>query len=80
MPVSHARCKPKLTQALNPLKPIPVIVMSSEDEPQRISRSALHAAPDVLLFSSISSCAKFQKKKLAVMYRGALSHDLISNQ
>lgn len=25
-------------QALNPLKPIPVIVMSSEDEPQRISR------------------------------------------
>jgi two-component response regulator ARR-A family len=25
-------------QALNPLKPIPVIVMSSDDEPQRISR------------------------------------------
>ncbi|PWZ41514.1 Two-component response regulator ORR1 [Zea mays] len=36
-------------KALNPLKPIPVIVMSSEDEPQRISRCLNAGAEDFIV-------------------------------
>ncbi|TVT98556.1 hypothetical protein EJB05_56131 [Eragrostis curvula] len=36
-------------KALNPLKPIPVIVMSSEDEPQRISRCLSAGAEDYIV-------------------------------
>lgn len=38
----------KAVKALNPLKPIPVIVMSSEDEPQRISRCLNAGAEDFI--------------------------------
>nr|CAB3484597.1 unnamed protein product [Digitaria exilis] len=36
-------------KALNPLKPIPVVVMSSENEPQRISRCLNAGAEDFIL-------------------------------
>ncbi|RLM73456.1 two-component response regulator ORR1-like [Panicum miliaceum] len=39
----------KAVKALNPLKPIPVIVMSSEDEPQRISRCLNAGAEDFIV-------------------------------
>ncbi|PVH35354.1 hypothetical protein PAHAL_7G161000 [Panicum hallii] len=39
----------KAVKALNPLKPIPVIVMSSEDEPQRISRCLSAGAEDFIV-------------------------------
>ncbi|XP_066380629.1 two-component response regulator ORR1-like [Miscanthus floridulus] len=50
-------CMPEMTgydllkaiKALNPLKPIPVIVMSSEDEPQRISRCLNAGAEDFIV-------------------------------
>ncbi|EES10856.1 two-component response regulator ORR1 [Sorghum bicolor] len=50
-------CMPEMTgydllkaiKALNPLKPIPVIVMSSEDEPQRISRCLSAGAEDFIV-------------------------------
>ncbi|KAG0525918.1 hypothetical protein BDA96_06G099400 [Sorghum bicolor] len=50
-------CMPEMTgydllraiKALNPLKPIPVIVMSSEDEPQRISRCLNAGAEDYIV-------------------------------
>ncbi|GJN02849.1 hypothetical protein PR202_ga20237 [Eleusine coracana subsp. coracana] len=50
-------CMPEMTgydllkaiKALNPLKPIPVIVMSSEDEPQRISRCLSAGAEDYIV-------------------------------
>ncbi|XP_062225726.1 two-component response regulator ORR1-like isoform X2 [Phragmites australis] len=50
-------CMPEMTgydllkaiKALNPLKPIPVIVMSSENEPQRISRCLNAGAEDYIV-------------------------------
>ncbi|XP_062185758.1 two-component response regulator ORR1-like isoform X2 [Phragmites australis] len=50
-------CMPEMTgydllkaiKALNPLKPIPVIVMSSENEPQRISRCLNAGAEDFIV-------------------------------
>lgn len=50
-------CMPEMTgydllkaiKALNPLKPIPVIVMSLEDEPQRISRCLSAGAEDYIV-------------------------------
>ncbi|KAG2572317.1 hypothetical protein PVAP13_7KG168600 [Panicum virgatum] len=39
----------KAVKALNPRKPIPVIVMSSEDEPQRISRCLSAGAEDFIV-------------------------------
>ncbi|CAD6263605.1 unnamed protein product [Miscanthus lutarioriparius] len=50
-------CMPEMTgydllkaiKALTPLKPIPVIVMSSEDEPQRISRCLNAGAEDFIV-------------------------------
>ncbi|CAN6235102.1 unnamed protein product [Urochloa humidicola] len=50
-------CMPEMTgydllkaiKALNPLKPIPVIVMSSEDEPQTISRCLNAGAEDFIV-------------------------------
>ncbi|KAF8714814.1 hypothetical protein HU200_027345 [Digitaria exilis] len=39
----------KAVKALNPLKPIPVVVMSSENEPQRISRCLNAGAEDFIL-------------------------------
>ncbi|PWZ44743.1 Two-component response regulator ORR1 [Zea mays] len=36
-------------EALNPLEPIPVVVMSSEDEPQRISRCLSAGAEDFIV-------------------------------
>ncbi|XP_020400514.1 RR1-Corn type-A response regulator isoform X3 [Zea mays] len=50
-------CMPEMTgydllkaiKALNPLEPIPVVVMSSEDEPQRISRCLSAGAEDFIV-------------------------------
>ncbi|KAL6652694.1 hypothetical protein ACP70R_011619 [Stipagrostis hirtigluma subsp. patula] len=50
-------CMPEMTgydllkaiKALNPLKPIPVVVMSSENEPQRISRCLNAGAEDFIV-------------------------------
>ncbi|KAL6845800.1 hypothetical protein ACP4OV_024375 [Aristida adscensionis] len=50
-------CMPEMTgydllkaiKALNPLKPIPVVVMSSENEPQRISRCLNAGAEDYIV-------------------------------
>ncbi|KAF8703199.1 hypothetical protein HU200_031987 [Digitaria exilis] len=39
----------KAVKALNPLKPIPVVVMSSENEPQRISRCLNAGAEDFIV-------------------------------
>jgi len=62
----------KAVKALNPLKPIPVIVMSSEDEPQRISRCLNAGAEDFIVkplrskdVQRLRNCSAARSGKLA---------------